>query len=244
MKTPQPKRKRLTVEEALKLARENPANAAKFKALEEWSRPHVEEFLRAAAPLLEELRQAGYSVRQSPQELKWQYQRTKVRYPSAIPILVKWLPLISNPRVKTSILHALTVPWATEAAPALISEFRRALGAPPSDSIWKSAIGFALASMADDTVFDDLVDLARDKRHGEDRAPLVLALGNMKDGRAVDVLIELLQDGQVDDSAIMALGKLKAKRAEPYIERFLSDPRTWVRREAMKSLGKIRKAAG
>jgi len=38
------------------------------------------------------------------------------------------------------------------------------------------------------------------------------------------------------------LGKLKAEKARPYIERFLDHPKAWVRREAKKALAKLDKA--
>ena len=122
----------------------------RFKALEERTRPYREEFIRAAAPMLARVaarrvqRPGVTSLSPSTGELKFRTPRQ--------------FPFWSNgsvdiqPNVKFSIANALTVPWAKDAAPALIAELRRTLGSPPTDAIWKGAIGYALAAMVDDTV--------------------------------------------------------------------------------------------
>jgi HEAT repeat protein len=71
---------------------------------------------------------------------------------------------------------------------------------------------------------------------------LAVALGNMKDPRAVEVLIALLEDEGVAGHAIVALGKLKSLQAIPYIEPFQNHPRTWIRKEAKRAIAKIEKA--
>jgi HEAT repeat protein len=70
---------------------------------------------------------------------------------------------------------------------------------------------------------------------------VVLALANMRDSRAVDVLLGLLDDDEVAGHAVMALGKLKAGKARPAIEEFLKHPKPWVRKEAKKALDKLRR---
>ena len=96
--------------------------------------------------------------------------------------------------------------------PALVDAF---LQAPDDSPGLKWAIGNALSIVADDSVFQDIVALARDKRHGEAREMVVEALANMRNPQAVDVLCELLADEEVAAHAVVALGKLKAARARP-----------------------------
>jgi HEAT repeat protein len=72
---------------------------------------------------------------------------------------------------------------------------------------------------------------------------LAVALGNMRDPRAVDVLVELLDDEEIAGHALMALGKLKARAAMPAIRRFLEHPKPWFRKEAERALAKIQKAS-
>jgi HEAT repeat protein len=106
----------------------------------------------------------------------------------------------------------------------------------------KQAIGNALSIVADDSVFQDIVALVGDKRHGQARVMVVEGLANMRDPQAVDVLCELLEDEEVAAHAVVALGKLKAGRARPQIEPFLSHSEGWVRKEAKRALAKIDRA--
>jgi len=187
---------------------------------------------RETMPLLTALRQHGLDVR-SLDELR----QSRVKYRSAIPILIHWLRKVQSPDVKESIVRTLSVPWAKpEAADPLIVEF---LTAPDSSSGLKWAIGNALEVVADESVVNQLCDIVRDRRHDTARQMIVLRLGKSKDPRVVDVLIELLDDDQVSGHALTALARLKAQKARPHIERFLQDPRSWVRKEAAKALAKL-----
>jgi HEAT repeat protein len=68
---------------------------------------------------------------------------------------------------------------------------------------------------------------------------LAVALGNMKDPRTVDLLIELLSDDQVVGHALIALGKLKAHKARRHIESLLNHPKPWISKEAQSALTKL-----
>jgi HEAT repeat protein len=144
--------------------------------------------------------------------------------------------------IKAGIVRALTAKEARGIADtALVAEFR---AVPPSQKAnlgLKWTIGNALSVVATDAAFADLVELLRDKRNGRSREMLAVALGNMKDPAAVDVLIELLNDEEVAGHALMALGKLKAQKARPHIESFLNHQKPWVRKEAKKALAKLNK---
>ncbi len=155
--------------------------------------------------------------------------------------MLRWLPRIENPAVKEAIVRALSVPWArrTEAPVLLVEEFRRS----KSDFSLNWAIGNALSVVADDDVLTDIVGLIHDKTYGKAREMLVVALGNMN---AIDVkytLIDLLEDEELAGYGIVALGKLKIKETRPAIERFLTHPKSWVRREAKKALERIDKTS-
>jgi hypothetical protein len=167
--------------------------------------------------------------------MKW-----KESYPAAIPVLLKHLPLVQDQGIKEGIIRALTVKEARgKADAALITEF---CSVPPSQTAnigLKWAIGNALSLVATDAVFNDLVELVQDKRHGKSREMLAVALGNMKNPATVDVLIKLLNDDEVAGHALIALGKLKSQKARIHIERFLNHPKPWIRKEAMKVLKKL-----
>lgn len=195
----------------------------------------IAEYLAVASPVLDDLRDVGFDV-VSIGELSGK----RLNYERAIPVLLRWLPRIDDRRVKEDIVRALSVKWArpTAAAP-LIEEFRRVEDETGLGLKW--AVGSALEVVADDAVFEDLVHLVQHRRHGRAREMIAVALGNMKDPRAVDVLIELLNDDEVAGHALMGLRKLGAKKARPYIEPFLNHPRTWWRNEAKRALQKIDK---
>ena len=237
MKTSRSKREPVTAAELSRQVHQDPAYVARMKEAAEERDASIQEHRRQAAPIIEELYNAGFDV-QSLDELR----RSGMRYTAAIPILIKWLPRISDADLKDSIVRTLSVSWAKQAAPALIEEFRNAPDTPPGETTRKWAIGNALSIVANDSVFTEIVDLVQDKRHARDREMLAFALGNKANEKAVSLLIELLEDDEVAGHAIVALGKLKAKRAEQYIEQFTSHPKAWVRREAKKALKKIRQA--
>jgi HEAT repeat protein len=200
----------------------------------------LEEYRKAAAPIFEELAQAGYPLDQLSDLYRKKVYANKVTYQRAVPILLRWLPRIDDLNVREEIVRTLSVKWAKPAAaPVLIKEFQKV---DDPVGLYKWAIGNALSVVADDSVFDDIVKLVKDKQHGRAREMVAVALGNMKDPRAVDVLIELLEDDEVAGHALIALGKQKDDRARQYIEPFLEHPKAWVRKEAKRALAKIDKA--
>lgn len=194
------------------------------------------KYERDAAPVLADLAEAGFHV-----ESVGELYNKRLDYKSAIPILLKWLPLIGNLDVKEAIVRALTVPWAKPiAAPALLAEFHELMSEPDISIKW--AIANALEVVADDNSYDEIVKLVRNPLNGSAREMLALALGKMKNPDAQNVLIDLLEDEEVAGHAIMALGKLRSVKAYNAIEKFLTYPRTWVRNEAKKALARIEKA--
>ncbi len=196
-----------------------------------------QQYRRAAMPILHQLRECGFEV-----ESIGDLRRYK-DYRGAIPVLLEWLPRVSDRYVKLDLIRTLRTKWAKpQAALPLIAEFRNLSPASdhPSPDTLRWAIGDALSVVADDAVFSEIADIACDRQHGDQRGLVVVALGNMRDARAVEVLISLLEDADVAGYAIMALGKLGARETAPRIEPFLHDPSPWVRREARKALRKLR----
>jgi len=91
-------------------------------------------------------------------------------------------------------------------------------------------------------VLEDMIALATDRRYGKAREMIVVGLGNMKDGRAIPPLLDLLKDDIVSGHAIVALGRLRAPSAPPHVLPFLKHPKAWVRKEARKVIERIDKA--
>ncbi len=185
--------------------------------------------------VVESLRQVGLQVGSI-----WDLVNSKESYPEAIPVLIRLLALDMDPRIKEGVVRALSVKEARSvAARPLVEEF---LKDTDPDSSLKWAIGNALSVVADDTVFEELAALVLERRYGRSRKMLVEALGNMKNPRAVDVAIRLLDDDEVVGHALVALRKLRAKAARPLVESFLNHPVAWIRNEAKQTLRVLDKA--
>jgi hypothetical protein len=187
-----------------------------------------------AGPIVDELVTAGFTVA-SIRELLTK----KLNFRAAIPILLAWLPKVTNLDVKESLVRTISVPFAKPiAARPLIDEFRRA---EDSARELRWAIGNALAVVAEDDVLEDMIDLAKDRRYGKAREMVVVGLGNMIDPRVIPVLLDLLKDDEVNAHAIMALGKLRSHAARVYIVPFLKHQKAHVRNAAKKAIEKIDK---
>ena len=160
-------------------------------------------------------RDFGYFAREIPEA---GIHAPRFDYEAAAPILIQWLPRAQTPLIKERIVRSLTGEKAAtpDALKPLVSEFRQA-----ADDEWglKWAIGNALATLADDSIAEDLIALASDRRHGRSREMLTDALARTKDERALDLLVELVDDDEVAGHAISALRRLGPKSSLPYLER-------------------------
>jgi hypothetical protein len=224
-----------TAWEIINKLRQDPAYMAKNVEREKRRDALAQEFARQSEPIVSDLAAVGF-VYSSLDDLR----RSGVRYEKGVPVLVKWLPLVTNPALKESIIRALSVPWARPlAALPLIAEFKGTKGFN-SDSL-KWVIGNALSIVTNDSVFDEIAELVTDKRHGNAREMLAVALGNMKNPQAVDLAIQLLNDETVVSHALTALAKLKSERSRPYIEALADHPKPLVRKEAKRVLVKLQK---
>jgi hypothetical protein len=187
------------------------------------------------APLLDQLRQAGYEIH-SLDELR----RSGKSYRSAVPILVNWLSQVKSAHAKESIVRTLSVPWAKPVAgPILIDEFENA---PKEAEGLRWSIGNALEVVAEPTLLERLTRIVTNKENGKSREMFVVALAKIPDPRTTSVLIKLLDDNQVAGHAIMALRKLRAPEALDYLEKFTKHSQSWIRNEARKAIASIMKA--
>jgi hypothetical protein len=228
-------RRRITAGELLAELEQDPEFVGREQQRERFRSGARQARREAAAPVVTELRLAGFPV-QTISDL-W---NTPLDYRLAIPILLKWLPRIEHDGIKEDIVRGLSVKWArAQATGPLIEEFRRAM--PGTTLQW--AIGNALDAVADESAFDDVVELVRDRRNGSARQMLVLAVGHMRRAEAATVLLELLSDPDVTGQALVALGNQRASSAQPFIEPYLTHPKAWIRKEARRALAKIARAS-
>jgi HEAT repeat protein len=144
-----------------------------------------------------------------------------------------WLGTVKP--LREGIVRALTVREARPvAAPLLIAQMRRYRGDGASSTAW--AIGNALATVADDSVYDDVKSLALDPELGRSREMLAEALQRMKTPDATRTLIRMLEDRDVAGHAVSALSKRDDPTGSEALRPFLHDKRTWVRKAARRAL--------
>jgi HEAT repeat protein len=199
--------------------------------------PKYAEYIRqtrsAIKPILDHLNKIGYSV-DSLYDLRHQGKSWK----SAIPVLLHWLPLAANQDIKESIIRCLSVPWTGNKATAfLLEEFKKVFETDPQYA-W--TIGNAL-SIVDVTGFErEIVGLCRNQKFGTARQMIVMTLDRLsRFTEAEEAALDLLNDEEVRLHAIIALGKMKSKRALFHLEKLLADKKGSIRKEARKAITKI-----
>jgi len=200
----------------------------------------------APSALISQLHDLGLNV-----ETIAELVNQQLDYREAVPILIEWLSRVDDLDVKESIVRALTTEWAKpEAARPLIVEFREA---PPEEEFGlKWTIANAIEVVADESVFDDIVALVEDKKHGRAREMLAEALGNVQDPRAISVLISLLNEEEIAGHVLVGLRRqlkrenvrssIRGEEVKSAVTPFLDHPQLWVRREAKRVLKWVEKA--
>lgn len=223
----------VTAEELMNELIQDPGYRTFLEDVEQEKELNRQNYRREAAGLLSDLAEVGFDV-----DYVGELVKRRVRYEAAIPVLIRWLPVIGDRSVKEDVIRTLSVPWARpDALKPLIEEFKKL---PPEEEIGlRWVVGNALEITADDSVFEEVRDLATTPSYGRSREMVVASLGNMKNQEAIEVLIDLLEDETVVGHAVMALGKLKAKKARPKIKPLLEHPQAWIRKEAKKALARI-----
>jgi hypothetical protein len=214
--------------------RKDPAFVAREAQKADEIRRNAARYKAAASGVLAELAGLGYEL-----GAIGDLRRLGTPYPDAVPVLVRWMSLVDYTPLKEDIVRTLSVPWAHDAAEALVAEFERV--DDPTNMGVRWAIGNALEVLAAETIAEEMIRLAADLRYGKARQMVVLGLGKLKGARVVNALMSLLGDEAVEGHAVMSLGKLRAKEARPRLETLLHHPQTWLRKEAKKALARIAK---
>jgi hypothetical protein len=219
-----------------------------------------EHFLKVQSltkPIIEELAEIGYNL-----ERLGDLRHKGKPWKSALPVLLRWLPKVDDPGIKDEIVRCLSVPWLGNKGTALlIDEFRKyAPILPNAPNPWvgnqlieltdeekKSgpffhlawAIGNAL-SIVDVRGFESqIIELCRNATYGITRQMLVLGFGRFQRVEAEETALEVLRDESVKLHAVMALGKMKSRRALPELEKLLADKKPAIRKEARKAITSI-----
>lgn len=182
----------------------------------------------------------------------WDFVNSKDVYRSALPVLLKYLPLIEDGNTKEGIIRALTIRGYMNASQLLIKEYKKT-----SDAGIKWVIGNALNQIAKGFTADDIIALLesqalptsfRKLANNEIKDPKVSAvetllwsLGRTKDRKALPVLKQYLT---IDDLAGHALEGLKNFSDASLIEHvkpLLQHDKKWVRDKAKRFIKKLEK---
>jgi len=144
----------------------------------------------AQAPLIADLAGIGIKV-QSVYDLV----NTSSSYQEAIPLLLEHLRRPYPDVIREGIARALAVRATRKIGwTVLVDEFRKTGAA--SNQI-KDGLAIALAGASDDSVIQDLIDLAKDKSHGSSRILLLAGIKRSKRPEAKRAIDELADDPEL-----------------------------------------------
>jgi hypothetical protein len=194
---------RITAAELMAKLNADPEFVAK-RAREEEARDKREaEYRRAEAPLVDELRAAGFEVQSA-----WDLVNTPGSYPKAVPILFEHLPRPYPAAVREGIARALAVREASCGWEVLTRLYR-----DENEDRVKDGLAVAIAAAADDEVIGEVIALARDTSQGPSRLLLLGALERSADRRARAALMELGTDPELTKE-IQVILRRRLKRAK------------------------------
>jgi hypothetical protein len=175
------------------------------KQRNERERAHLEKAVRlheAENPLVIALQGLGMDVSSI-----WDLVNARESYPMAVPVLLEHMDRNYPPEIREGIARALAIREAVTGWQKIKTAFLNDPNPTTDISPSKWAWGLALGASADDSVIEELIEMARDISHGQDRSPLIGALLRSKDPRAKQVLKELENDPIIGKDAKMARKK-------------------------------------
>lgn len=182
------KKKRITAAELMARLNADPEFVAREAQREEERRKREAEYELAEAPLVEELRAAGFQVQSA-----WDLVNTPGSYPRALPILLAHLPRPYPAPVREGIARALAV----RETKALAWDVLTGLFVKEPEKCVRDGLAVAISAAADDEVLEDVIALAREPRHGASRVLLLWALERSKAPQARAALMELGSDPEL-----------------------------------------------
>ncbi|MFV0507545.1 MAG: hypothetical protein ACK5L5_12730 [Bacteroidales bacterium] len=153
--------------------------------------------------LIDELADMGIEINSI-----WDLVNTKSKYPKAIPILMKYLPLVSYVRNKEGIVRSLTVPEAKGLVVSLLVKEYLQLSNDKESLRW--AIGNAVNATITKGEVENIFPIVLNKENGLSRQMFVAALGKIKTDNVRSVLLQLSNDDDkvIGDEAKKALKKM------------------------------------
>lgn len=153
--------------------------------------------------LTDELAEVGINIKNI-----YDLVNTKIKYPKAIPILIKHLQVDYSDKVKEGIVRALTVPEAKGlVVPLLVKEY---LQLPNDKENLRWVIGNAVNVTITKDEVANIFPIVLNKENGLSRQMFVAALGKIKTDNVKSVLLQLSNDDDkvIRDEAKKALKKV------------------------------------
>ena len=178
---------RITAAEAMARLNADPEFVARRELAERELRAREEEWRRAEAPLVHDLRGAGLAV-----QSVWDLVNTAAPYTEVLSILLEHLQLPYPVPVREGIARALAVPQAKFALGALFDLYRK-----ECEKRAKDGLAVAIAAIADDDDIDTVITLVRDPKNGTGRVLLLSALERSRAPQAQATLREFERDPEI-----------------------------------------------
>lgn len=154
---------------------------------------------------------------------------------SLIPIILKYIKFFENEEDKAWLVRALGVKGFIDATKSLLEEFYNASNL----SSLKWTIGNTISLILDNNCNEDIIRIIKNKDHGTSRQMFVVALGKMREKKALPIILEQLSDKDLTGHAIIALSYFNDQSIISYIEPFKNHEVNWIRKEAIKAIKKI-----
>jgi len=127
----------------------------------------------------------------------WDLVNSKDKYQNAIPVLLKYLPLVNYERNKEGIIRSLTVPEAKgQAVPFLLNEYYKL---PKEKENLRWVIGNAVNVTITKNDVESIFPIVLNKENGLSRQMFIAALAKSKAVNVKEVLHQLVND---DDKVI------------------------------------------
>jgi len=180
-------RKGITVEVFMRELERDPDFARRKAEREKELEKRAAESREEQAMLLRELAAVGVKV-----STVWDLVNTSASYTAGLPILLDHLKRQYSDGTREGIARSLAV-RATRAIgwSVLVDEFEKT---EPSNTRVKDGIAVALAGASDDTVILELIELAKEKRHGDSRLLLLRGIKRSRRPEAKEAIEKLAMD--------------------------------------------------
>jgi hypothetical protein len=191
------KKQKMTAQELMsELAKDKDFLDRQRKKQEEMAQRKV-EFTQAELPVVEALREAGVNVSSA-----WDLVNERRSFPDAQPVLLEHLQKEYLPQIREGIARAMADPAARFAWPIL----REIYEDEPEGRV-KDGLAVALMGSAGLQEHDQLSELMVDRRHGNSRLLLALALGRFSLEDIMKIQSRIRDDDVIWKSVADALKK-------------------------------------